>query len=333
MAGGTVTYLDLASRLGPDNKVSKIIEMLNQTNEILNDMVTKEGNLQTGHKSVIRTGLPAVAWRLLNYGVAKSKSTTAQVTDTCGMLEAYAEVDKDLAMLNGNTADFRLSEDQAFLEAMNQAMALTLFYGSTAVNPERFTGLTPRYSSGQIVSSLNPLLSAYNVVNAYSSASGADQYSMWLIVWGDNTIHGIYPQGSEAGFIHEDRGQQTVSDGAGGQYEALRTHYQWKLGLCVKDWRYAVRIANIDASAITSSTVDILAAMTDAYYKIPSFAMGKACFYAPPFVLAWLHKQAAARTNVIQTTTDPAGRPIVSFLGIPIRRCDQLVQESLVSFA
>ena len=29
-----------------------------------------------------------------------------------------AEVDKDLAMLNGNTAEFRLSEDTAFIEAM-----------------------------------------------------------------------------------------------------------------------------------------------------------------------------------------------------------------------
>jgi hypothetical protein len=319
--------------MDPDCKIGKIIELLNQTNEVLTDMVTKEGNLPTGHKSIIRTGLPAVAWRLLNYGVAKSKSTTAQVTDSIGMLEAYAEVDKDMAKLNGNTAAFRLSEDQAFLESMNQAMALTLFYGSTLVYPERFNGLTMRYAAGQAAGSINPLLSAYNVVNAYASASGADQYSMWLIVWGENTVHGIRPKGDEAGFQHDDLGEVTLLDAAGGQYQGLRTHYKWDLGLCVKDWRYAVRIANIDASAITSSVVDILAAMTDAYYKIPSFGMGKAVFYAPPFVLSWLHKQAAARTNVIQTTKDPAGRPVVEFLGIPVRRCDQLVQESAVTFS
>jgi hypothetical protein len=46
----------------------------------------------------------------LNYGVASSKSRTAQVTDSCGMLEAYAEIDKALADLNGNSAAFRLSE-------------------------------------------------------------------------------------------------------------------------------------------------------------------------------------------------------------------------------
>ncbi|WP_368734330.1 major capsid protein, partial [Klebsiella quasipneumoniae] len=67
------------------------------------------------------------------YGVQPSKSTTVQVTDYVGMLETYAEVDKSLADLNGNTAEFRLSEDRAFIEAMNQQMAQTLFYGDSSV--------------------------------------------------------------------------------------------------------------------------------------------------------------------------------------------------------
>jgi len=97
--GTNVTYLDIASRLDPNDKVAKIIEMLATQNEILKDAVTVEGNLPIGHKTTIRTGLPSVTWRLLNYGVQPSKSTTAQVIDTCGMLEAYAEVDKALADL------------------------------------------------------------------------------------------------------------------------------------------------------------------------------------------------------------------------------------------
>lgn len=64
-----------------------------------------EGNLPTGHKTTIRSGLPSATWRLLNYGVQPSKSTTVQVTDSVGMLETYAEVDKSLADLNGNTAN------------------------------------------------------------------------------------------------------------------------------------------------------------------------------------------------------------------------------------
>ena len=56
-----------------------IIELLSQTNEILDDMLVVEGNLPTGHQTTIRTGLPQATWRLLNQGVQPGKSTTALV--------------------------------------------------------------------------------------------------------------------------------------------------------------------------------------------------------------------------------------------------------------
>ena len=120
LSTGALTLLDWAKRLDPDGKVPTIVEMLGQTNEILEDMVFREGNLPTGHRTTIRTGLPVVYWRMLNQGVPPSKSTTAQVDEQAGMLEAWSEVDKDLALLNGNVSAFRLSEAKAFLEAMNQ---------------------------------------------------------------------------------------------------------------------------------------------------------------------------------------------------------------------
>ena len=125
-------------------------------------MTYVEGNLPTGHKTTIRTGLPSAAWRMLNYGVQPSKSDTAQITDACGMLEAYAEVDKALVELNGNAAAFRLSEDRAFLEAMNQEMASTLFYGNEKTHPATFTGLAPRFSE----LSADRARSGYNVLSA-----------------------------------------------------------------------------------------------------------------------------------------------------------------------
>jgi paraquat-inducible protein B len=145
--GTTVlTYADWAKRMEEDG-IAAIIELLSQTNEILLDMLVLEGNLPTGHKTTVRTGLPQATWRLLNYGVPQGKSTTAQIVDTTGNLETYAEVDKDLADLNGNTSEFRMSEVTAFLEGMNQQMATTAIYGNTGVNPERFMGIAPRYNT------------------------------------------------------------------------------------------------------------------------------------------------------------------------------------------
>ena len=147
LSATNLTLADWAKRTDPNGNVPIIAELLSQTNEILEDAVFKEGNLPTGERVVIRTGLPTVYWRALNQGIPNSKSTSAQVDEACGMLEARSEVDKDLAMLNGNTAQFRLSEDTAFLEAMNQTQAQTMFYGNPASEPKAYLGLAARYSS------------------------------------------------------------------------------------------------------------------------------------------------------------------------------------------
>src|SRR5690242_2608303 len=110
------TLLDLANRMDPDGKIPTIIEILNETNEVLEDMTWVEGNLPTGHKTKVRTGIPAPTWRKLYQGVMPTRSTVADVTDTCGFMEAYSEIDAKEADLNGNTAEFRLSEDRPHLE-------------------------------------------------------------------------------------------------------------------------------------------------------------------------------------------------------------------------
>lgn len=290
-----------------------------------------EGNLPTGHRTTVRNGLPAVYWRTLNKGVPKSKSATVQVEDGCGMLEAYAEVDKELADLNGNTAAFRLSEDRAFIEAMNQEMAKTLFYGNPEVNPERFLGLAPRYGT----KSTDEDKSGFNIVVPEGSVtpSGADQTSIWVVCWGPNTLHGIYPKGSTAGLKHTDKGQVTLQDESGDNFEGYRAHYQWKLGLCVRDWRYAVRIANIDLGSITKdpATQDILGAMDDAIERIPNPGMGRMVFYARREILSLLNKQArksAGSTITIQQISE--NKHITSFAGIPIRRCDRILKTEAV---
>ncbi len=178
-----LTYADWAKRMDDDYRVAMIIELLSQTNEILDDMMVVEGNLPTGHKTTVRTGLPQATWRLLNAGVPNAKSTTAQIVDTCGNLETYSVIDKDVADLNGNTAEFRLSEVKAFLEGMSQQVAATLIYGNQFTNPERFTGLAPRYSTGSTqsnphTSSDTPSARSLNRVTDSASANAARSASV-----------------------------------------------------------------------------------------------------------------------------------------------------------
>lgn len=325
VGNGNPTLSDLAKRLDEDNKIATIIEILSDTNEILLDMGWVEGNLPTGHKTTIRSGLPSVTWRLLNYGVQPSKSRTVPVTDTCGMLEAYAEVDKALADLNGNTASFRMSEDVAFLEAMNQAMASTIFYG-TAANPERFIGLSPRYAEYGTVDGD----SSFNVLDG--GGTGADNTSIWLLVWGENTVHGIYPKGSTAGLSHRDLGEETLLDENGGKYQGYRTHYKWDGGISLRDWRYGVRIANIDVSDLTTfgagtdNSANLIRLLIMAVNKIPNLGMGRGAIYVNRTVQTWLEIMANEKANVQLSWKEYGEGQILTFRGIPIRRCDALLE-------
>lgn len=333
LSANNLTLLDHAKRLDPEGRIATIAELLSTSNEILTDCVWKESNLPTGHREVIRTGLPDVYWRSLNQGIPSSKSTTAQVDEACAIMEARSEVDKDLAMLNGNTAAFRLSEDAAFLEAMNQRMAATLFYGNPATDPKEFLGLANRYNSTIAGNGQNVLL---------SGGASTDNTSIYLVCWGDQTVFCPFPKGSKAGLIHEDLGEQTVYTNGGSvaeRMQALVTRYQWKCGLMVKDWRYAVRIANIavgDLSGLSGSQeltdygTNLIHMMARAVYRLPSQSMGRCAFYMNRTVHSALSRMAMEKSlnvlNIEQGLTQfGTAQSYLSFLGIPIRRCDAIV--------
>lgn len=316
------TLLDITKRLDPEGKIDTIAEILAQTNEVLDDMVWLEGNLPTGHRTTVRSGLPTPTWRKLYGGVQPTKSTTVQVTDSVGMLEAYAEVDKALADLNGNSAAFRLSEDRAHIEGMNQEFASTLFYGAETNEPEAFTGFGARFNDQAAENGSNILTSA-------DTPDGNDNTSIYLVVWGPNTVHGIYPKGSVAGLNMEDKGQVTIEniDGNGGRMEAYRTHYRWDCGLTVRDWRYVVRI-NIDQENLikdAASGPDLIDLMTQAVELVPSLSMGRPAFYANRTVRSFLRRQIANKVAASTLTIEQvAGKHVTMFDGIPFRRCDAI---------
>jgi hypothetical protein len=327
LATSSPTLVDLAKRLDPDGKIAMIAELLNQTNEVLTDMPWVEGNLPTGHRTTVRTGIPAPTWLKLYQGVQPSKSTTVQVTDNCGMLENYSKIDKDLAELNGNAAAFRLTEDSAIIEGFSQTLASTIFYGNEGTEPAAFTGLSARYNTRS--AAVSP--SADNVIHA--GGAGSDNTSIWLIVWGPRTIHGIYPKGSKAGLDMQDKGQQTIQEADGSMWEALISHYQWKPGLSVRDWRFAARIANIDLSDLTkdaSSGADLVDLMKQATHKIPSLKMGTAAFYCNRDIMSMLDRQQGNYKNVNLSVKDLGGQETLMCGRVPVRRCDALLNTEAV---
>lgn len=314
------TLMDVARRLDPNGKIAAITELLNENAEILQEMQFMEGNLPTGNRTTIRTGLPTPVWRLLNYGVAQSKSVTQQVTDTVGMLEGYSLIDVDLANMANNRADFRASEDAAFLEAFHQTLANVLFYGDTDITPEKFMGLSPRYDTP----SASVLNSGYNLING--GGTGSDNTSIWLVVWGPRTAHGIFPKGSKAGFKHIDDGIQTVLDAAGGRYKVYQSHFKWDIGLTVRDWRYIVRICNVDISDLTKDAAsggDLINLLVQAV-ELPPDLNGRPAIYCSRTIKSFLRRQITNKSNVNLSLDTVAGKKVLSFDGVPVRRTDQI---------
>ena len=331
LGGIALNLVDVAKRTDPTGKIAKIAELLSQKNEVLDDMVSMEANGITGHRVSVRTGLPTAFWRALNQPVPPSKSTTAQMDEAIGMLENYSQVDVDVAKLGGNVNDVRLSEAYAMVEGISQQMTQALIYGDTTVNPERILGFAPRFSA--IAGAAN----GQNVMSA--GGSGSDNTSVWLVGWGDNTVYTTYPKGSQAGLMHEDLGIETVTGTAGitgSLMRAYRDHWQWKLGLVVKDWRYVVRLCNIDTSDLVGSTgtqnaqqmINLLSRMLD---RIPDFAACNPALYMNRTVFSLLRVQALAKSSsalAIEPGLSQFGNPVrgrLSFFGIPIHKVDQIL--------
>ncbi|MGH7240171.1 MAG: major capsid protein [Candidatus Saccharimonadales bacterium] len=332
-----LTYADWAKRMDDGYHTATIIEILSQTNEILDDMLVMEGNLPTGHKTTIRTGIPQATWRLLNTGVPNAKSTTAQIVDTTGNLETYSVIDKDIADLNGNTAEFRLSEVKAFLQGMSQQVAATLIYGNQAINPERFTGFAPRYSTKNTANSQT----ANNVLDG--GGTSTVNTSIWIVTWGNDTLHGTFPKGKITGLQHRDMGEWPVLDSAGNTYQAYRDHFKWEIGLVLRDWRYVARIANIDVTQLTGvSAANLINLLVRALYRLPTAPamatgiqtsdtpevranMGRVAIYCNRVVRTYLDLQAMNKTNVLLRLEEFQGKVVTTFRGIPVRTCDAIL--------
>lgn len=319
------TLMDVARRSG-DKTAVEIVEVLNKTNQALDDIPWIKCNSGVVHKTTTRTSIPTPVWRKLNAGVPTAKSTTSQFTVGCGMLEVYAEVDcaqvnlaadgiVDDAEANAAIAEALKGENEAFIEGFAQESSRVMFYGDPS-KPQEPLGLTHWYSQA----------GGTNVIDG--GGTGSDNTSIWLVAWDKNAVHGIYPSGSIGGLHEKFLGEQTVKDAAGNQFQAYRTHYKWDQGYVVRDRRCAARICNIDWSNLTTSdAADLADLMVSALYKLPRFAREgyRKAFYMRPELFEILDKQTRRTQNLHLNYSDVFGREILTFRGIPVREQESIL--------
>lgn len=318
-----VDLIDLYKQQNPDGSIATVIEMLSEMNPILDDAIAVECNMGTTHIHTVRTGLPNVTWGKLYQGIPQSKSQKAQVTDTTGFVEGLSSVDTRVLDLAADKAGaLRLSEAQAYLEAMSQEAATRLFYGNSASDPEQFMGLAPRFN-------LKSAANGGQIIDA--GGQSTDNTSIWFVTWGDNQAQLLYPKGTQAGVKREDMGKQRVLDASNNPYWAVEEKFSWHLGLAVKDWRYIARIANIDVSEAQAGNVNLYTYLRKAYYQLHNrrVAGGKLCIYMNKDMLEILDAlatNAGASDNFVRLKPmEIEGKEVMTYRGIPIREVDALI--------
>lgn len=316
---------DIAKGMPQNSGDRRVIEILNQQNEMLEDILWMQCNDGESHKSVVRTGLPFGTWRMLYQGVQPSKTTKAQIRDTCGMLENYSEPDKALIDLAPDAAGMRLSEARGIMEGMNQQVQQAFMYGNQVVVPQMFTGFSPRYNNRSAGT-------GQNIIDG--GGTGADNTSIWYVVWGEDTAFGIYPRGIPGGVQHRDLGEDTIQLSDGSRYQAYRDHFRWACGLVIRDWRYCVRIANIDVSDLTSDVNKLkalISLMIQASEMIRSNDKGRAAWYMTRNTASKLRQAILEKVGLNLTWETVEGKKVMMFDGIPVRRVEQLLNtEALV---
>ena len=323
VATSNPTMADWKAALGPDNTIGDLINVLEETNEIMEDVTMMEGNEPTGHLMNIASGLPSATMRRLYEGIKPTKGGRIQVREHVGWLEAYHEIDKKLVDLNGNGQMFRLQEAMLEAETMNRGFTKQLFYGDHRNNPEEIHGLSARYNS---VSSGE---SRRNVIDG--GGTGVDNRSVWLINWGPQAVFSFAARGMPAGLQMEDLGLETATNYAGVTGALLRVwrmHFSWDFGLGIADWRYAVRLCNIDVGDLTedaSAGANLPVLLARALRRTPRKKLNRARFYMSQDVLGYFEAQlASAVKSSTLTMQDVGGVMIPTWKGVPVRQVDQL---------
>ncbi len=319
-----ITLSDYSRQISSDGKLvnfSKMIDTITESNESLDDVLWLPCNNGARHITTRLTSKPTGSFRKLNKGIKKSKYTTEQVDAGCAMLEDFFEIDCALANLNGNSATWRFNAEKAFYSGMGETVTKTMFYGSGA-KAEEFPGITSQYNK------LNDKL--YQVLDA--GGQGSDNTSVYLVGWGSETVHGLYPNGSKAGIQIEDLGKLVVQDDDGNEFMAYKTHFKWDCGLVVRSPRHVIRIANVDVSDLktagdsTDTSCNLLKFMTIATALVPSLTDARFAWYGNNTVLGNLLVKIMDKASNQLTIGDYQNRQnVVKFMSIPVRRNDLLL--------
>lgn len=313
------TLLDYSKQFTESGEELAVAEVLTKKNPMIEDAVTIESNSDAGHLYAVRTGIPEGTWRRAYKGIQPQKGTTKQVTESYGTLANLSIVDKLIAEKGGKVSQVRAGQAKTIIEGMANTMGKTLIYGSHKKNEEQFTGLASRYNTLP-TNGFDQEDSSRNVVSAGGSTANS-QTSIYLVTWDTDKVFTFFPKGTKAGLQHVDHtpnGPHMIDDYNGGRLPVYEEYFEWKLGLCVQDWRFAGRVCNIQS---TTTGANLRAALDELMNRV-DMGGGKPVLYMNKATRFKLQQAIDGKSNVYFTKDVPVYPQVMNYNGLPVRVCD-----------
>ncbi len=320
----------LAAKMTHNQEIIDVAEVLNETNDVVQDAIVQRGNDITSHVVSRRTRLPGVNWVKVGNGWDATTGLLNQVREEMGMLKARYLCPQDVMRLQPNPAKYRMQQERAYIESMGQKLANTLFgnvltgdLSPTVKPPEEFAGFQYRYNSTGTADT------NYVISNGHTTDIDTNT-SIWFIQWKLGGVYLIHPRNTDGGGLKkEDKGLvYTLGDNSSTsaaqrnkQLWAYITEFAWDVGLCVEDLRCAKRLCNIDPDHTATKTLneDYIIQIRNNFKSNDTIYM-----YCNETVATQLQILAKDKTNVHWGPDSPFGRPQLYFLDMPIRRCDAI---------
>ena len=308
MGNSFMTLADQAKTTDPSGKALTIVEFIASANE-LDDIPSIPSNSDPEMIGTRRIGLPAVSRREINEGVPFTKSKTEQFKEKIVLYEAQGAIDSDLIDLAADKAAARLSENSGHMQALGKIFAEDVMYGTAA--KKTFTGFCEYY---------NDLKNA-QVVDAGGSVN---LRSIVTVGWSPETITSFFPKNTKAGIDHIPFDKRLINAPSGeGQIVAYADVFKWKVGLSIKNPKFASRIANIDIKNIKRE--DLFKLLIQGKNKIESLKIVKPRMYMCQELFTQLEIAAFEKANVALTYREVSNStPILTFGGVELRRMDAM---------
>lgn len=321
------TLLDYSKQFTEGGEELAVADVLSKANPMIADATLIESNSDAGHLHAIQTSIPEGTWRRAYKGIDYVKGTTKQVMDTYGTLGANSLVDKLIAEKGGKVLQVRGRQAKTIIEGMANTMGDTLIHGSNKKSEEAFVGLQAYYNA---IGNWDSTDSSRNVVSALGDTANQCA-SVYMVTWDTDKIFTFFPKGTKAGLQHIDYtpdGPKEVFDGNGKSFPGYKEYFEWKLGLCVHDWRFAGRVCNIDAD--TTGT-QLRAAIDEMMARVDK-GTGKQFLYMNKKVAFMLQQALDNKGNVFYTPGQPNQPPVLNYNGVPVHICDFIkFDEAVVS--